>query len=134
MDRKEVMAFFNKRPRNCLVATANREGEVNVAVYGSPRMIDESTAVLATGDKRTFYYLKENPKAVMIVVEPGEIKQDSKGVRLYLEVSSIETQGDLFNEVREGVEKRVGKEAADGLQAAILFKITDIRPLIDPMS
>jgi len=134
MDRKEVMEFFNKRPRNCLICTANREGAVNVAVYGSPRMIDEDTVLLGTGDKRTYHYLKENPKAAIMVVEPGEIKHDSKAVRLYLEVSSIETQGDLFEEVREGVAKRVGKEAADGLQAAICLKITDVRPLIDPIN
>ena len=46
MDRKEDMEFFNKRPRNCLISTANSKGEMNVAVYGSPRMIDENTVVL----------------------------------------------------------------------------------------
>ena len=70
-------------------------------------MIDENTVVLAIGDRRTYHYLKENPKAAIIVVEPGEIKHDSKAVRLYLEVSSIETEGDIFEEVTEGVAKRV---------------------------
>ena len=46
MDRKEVMEFFNKRPRNCILCTATNQGDVNVAVYGSPRMIDEDTVVL----------------------------------------------------------------------------------------
>ena len=132
MDRKEVMAFFNKRPRNCLISTANKKGEVNVAVYGSPRMIDENTIVLGTGDKRSYLYLKDNPKAAIIVAEPGEIKHDTQAVRVYLEVTSIETKGDLFDEIREGVAQRAGKEAADGLQAAISFSITDIRPLMAP--
>ena len=133
MDRKEVMEFFNKMPRNCLISTANNKGEVNVAVYGSPRMIDENTVVLGTGDKRSYHYIKENPKAAIIVAEPGEIKHDTKAVRVYLEVASIDTQGDLFNEIKKGVATRAGKEAADGLQAAISFKITDVRPLIDPI-
>ena len=134
MDRKEIMAFFNKRPRNCLISTANSKGEVNVAVYGSPRMIDENTVVLGTGDKRSYKYLKENPKAAIIVAEPGEIKHDSAAVRVYLEVTSIDTEGDLFNQVKEGVAERAGKAAADGLHAAVSFKITDVRPLIDTRS
>ena len=32
MDRKELMDFFNHRPRNCLLVTLNDEGKVNVAV------------------------------------------------------------------------------------------------------
>ena len=32
MDRKELMDFFNHRPRNCLLVTSNDEGKVNVAV------------------------------------------------------------------------------------------------------
>ena len=133
MDRKEVMAFFNKRPRNCILCTATNQGDVNVAVYGSPRMIDEDTVVLGTGDKRSYRYLKENSKAAIIVAEPEEIKHDSKAIRVYLEVTSFDTEGDLFNEVKEGVASRVGKQAADGLQAAIRFKVTEVRPLIDPI-
>ena len=70
----------------------------------------------------------------LIVVEPGEIKHDSNGVRVYVEVTSIDTEGGLFNQVKEGVAGRAGKAAADGLQAAVSFKITDIRPLIDTMT
>ena len=133
MDRKEVMEFFNKRPRNCILCTATNQGDVNVAVYGSPRMIDKDTVVLGTGDKRSYRYLKENSKAAIIVAEPEEIKHDSKAIRVYLEVTSFDTEGDLFNEVKEGVAIRAGKQAADGLQAAIRFKVTEVRPLIDPI-
>ena len=133
MDRKEVMAFFNKRPRNCILCTATNQGDVNVAVYGSPRMIDEDTIVLGTGDKRSYRYLKENSKAAIILAEPEEIKHDSKAIRVYLEVTSFDTEGELYNEVKEGVAKRAGKQAADGLQAAIRFKVTEVRPLIDPI-
>jgi hypothetical protein len=133
MDRKEIMEFFNRRPRNCLIATANGQGDVNVAVYGSPRMIDENTVVLGTGDKRSYRYLKENSKAVIFVAGPGEIKHDSTAIRVYLEVTSFDTEGERFDKVKEGVASRAGKQAAEGLQAAICFKITDIRPLIAPL-
>ncbi|MFC1867188.1 pyridoxamine 5'-phosphate oxidase family protein [Thermodesulfobacteriota bacterium] len=132
MDRKEVMEFFNKRPRNCFISTANSKGDVNVAVYGSPQMIDENTVIFGIGNKRSYQYLRENSKAAIIVTEPGEITHDSIAVRLYLDVVSIDTEGDLYEEVKAGVAKRAGKEAADGFQAAIRLKITEVRPLIAP--
>ena len=131
MDRKEVMAFFNKRPRNCLLCTANKSGDVNVAAYGTPQMIDEDTVAFAAGDRRSYQYLMENPKAAIIVVDPGEIKHDSKAVRVYLELIAVETEGDLLNQFREAVAGRAGQEAADALQAAMRFEITEVRPLID---
>ena len=53
MDRKEVMEFFNKRPRVGTLSTANSEGDVNVAVFGSPQMVDEETVVMGIGRNRS---------------------------------------------------------------------------------
>ena len=49
MNRQELMALFNKYPRIGTLSTANTEGEVNVAVFGSPRMIDENTIIMGIG-------------------------------------------------------------------------------------
>ena len=133
MDRKEVMELFNHRPRNSLLITSNRKGKVNVAVYGSPRMIDENTVVLASRESRSYQYLRENPEAAIIVVEPGEIGRGSKGIRVYLELTAIETDGDLLNEFKKDVAGRAGKEAAEAIRAAMRFRITEVRPLIDPV-
>ena len=35
MDRKELMALFNKQPRIGVLATSNKLGNVNAAVFGS---------------------------------------------------------------------------------------------------
>ena len=133
MDRKELMQFFNQRPRNILLITSNGKGKVNGAVYGSPRMINENTVVLATRESRSYQYLRENPEAAIIVVEPGEISRDSRAVRVYLSLTAIETEGDLLNKFKEEVASRAGKEAAEGIKAVIRFKITEVRPLIDPI-
>jgi len=37
MDRKQVMEMFNRTTRICALATANKNGDVNAAVFGSPR-------------------------------------------------------------------------------------------------
>ena len=131
MDRKEVMELFNKRPRIGSLSTANRKGEVNVAIFGSPQMIDENTVIMGIGQNRSFGNLQENPKAVFIVVEPGETVMDWKGARVYLEAMDIETGGGFYEQIKENLAKSGGKGAADMIHAAVRFKITEVRPIVD---
>jgi hypothetical protein len=130
MDRKEVMEMFNRRSRIGALATSNKNGDVNVAVFGSPQMIDEDTVIMAIGDNRTNKYLQENPKASFIVVEPGDSPANWRGVRLYLEVAEFERYGEVLDSFRENIRKVAGKKSADAITAAIRFKIVDVRPLI----
>lgn len=131
MDRKELMALFNKQPRIGALATANKVGDVNVAVFGSPRMIDENTIVMGIGNNRSFRNLERNPKAVFIVMEPGETVMDWKGARVYLEALDLENKGPFFDEVRQGIAKAAGPQAAKMIYAAIRFNITEVRPIVD---
>jgi len=132
MDRKDVMSMFNKQARIGSLATANQQGEVNAAVFGSPRMIDRDTVIMAIGDNRSFRNLQENPKAVFLVVEPGETSGDWKGARVYLEVASFERYGELLDSLRENIRKVAGDRSANAIRAAVRFTITDVRPLIAP--
>jgi hypothetical protein len=131
MDRQQLMGLFNKKPRIGTLSTATSRGDVNVAVFGSPQMIDENTVVMGIGDNRSFRNLRENPKAVFIVMEPGATVMDWKGARVYLEVLDIETGGGFYDLIRDNIEKSSGKQAADMIYAAIRFKITDVRPIVD---
>lgn len=133
MERTEVMELFNKRPRIGSLATASIKGDVNAAVFGSPRMIDENTVVMGIGHSRTLQNLQENPKAVFIVMEPADVSKDWKGARVYLEALVIDTEGPFFEQIKENSAKAVGKEAAERIRAAIRFKIKEVRRLIDPL-
>lgn len=132
MDRKQVMEMFNKQARVGALATANKSGDVNAAVFGSPRMIDEDTVIMAIGDNRSFKNLQENPKASFIVIEPGTSPATWKGARLYLEVDTFERYGEVLDSFRENIRKVAGNRSADAIVAAIRFKIVDVRPLIAP--
>lgn len=132
MDRKQVMEMFNKQTRIGALATTNNNGDVNAAVFGSPRMIDQDTVIMAIGDNRSFRNLQENPKASFIVVEPGDSPTDWKGVRLYLEVESFERYGELLDSFREKIRKVAGNKSANAIIAAIRFKVKNVRPLIAP--
>ena len=131
MNRQDVMELFNKSPRIGTLSTANRQGDVDVAVFGSPQMIDENTVIMGIGKNRSLRYLQENPKAVFIVMEPGKSLMDWKGARVYLEALDIETGGGFFDEVKAGITAAAGKQAGDMIRAAIRFKITEVRPIVD---
>jgi Pyridoxamine 5'-phosphate oxidase len=132
MNRKEVMEMFNKQSRIGALATANKNGDVNAAVFGSPQMIDEDTVIMAIGDNRSYQYLQENPKASFIVIEPGDSPASWRGMRLYLEVADFERYGEVLDSFRENIRKVAGNKSADAITAAIRFKILDVRPLIAP--
>lgn len=131
MDRKELMEIFNKRPRIGALATSNKEGDVNAAVFGSPRMIDENTVIMGIGENRSFRNLQRNPKAVFIVMEPGDTVMNWKGARVYLEAVDMETEGDFFDQIKQNIVKAAGQQAGDMIHAAIRFKITEVRPIVD---
>jgi len=131
MNRKELMALFNKWPRIGTLSTANKIGDVNVAIFGSPKMIDENTVVMGIGENRSFRNLQRNPKAVFIVMEPGQTVIDWKGARVYLEAVDIETSGQLYDEIKHDLAKAAGQQAPAMIHAAIRFRITEVRRLVD---
>lgn len=130
MDRRSVMKMFNRQTRIGALATSNKKGDVNAAVFGSPRMIDEDTVIMAIGENRSLQYLKENPKASFIVIEPGDSPTDWKGARIYLELDTFERYGELLDSFRENIRKVAGDKSANAIVAAVRFKVTDVRPLI----
>ena len=66
-----LMEYFNKQPRIGTLSTSSQDGKVDVALIGSPWMVDEKTVIIALAKNRTFSNLQENPHAVYMIMEPG---------------------------------------------------------------
>lgn len=126
-----LMEYFNKQPRLGTLSTADKSGKVNSAYFGSPRMVDEETIFMGLGNNRTFANLQENPKAVFMVMEPGKTIKDWKGVRIYVTMIDCQTSGKKLDQLKAGVAKHAGENAAKMMHAAVTFKIQEIRPLAD---
>src|SRR5512135_52797 len=103
-----LMEYFNKQPRLGVLSTANKEGQVNSAYFGSPRMIDETTIIMSLAKNRTFANLQENPNACYLIMEPGKIMPEWKGVRIYLEMKECQTSGDKVDMMRKQIIERAG--------------------------
>ena len=123
--------YFNKQPRIGTLSTASKDGQVDAACFGSPRMIDEKTVVMSVRNGRTFANLRENPNAVFMIIEPGKTLPEWKGVRVYLKMIGYETSGEKVEAMRKAVAQRVGEEAAKAMHAVITLEIQDVRPLSD---
>jgi hypothetical protein len=128
---KKLMEYFNKQPRLGCMSTSGKDGKVNVACFGSPRMVDEKTVVMALRKNRTFDNLRENPNAVFMIMEPGKTSSEWKGVRVYLKMKEYETSGEKIEKARAQAAKAVGEEAAKAIYAAVTFEIGEVRPIVD---
>ena len=86
-----LVEYFNKQPKLGVISTSSKDGKVDSVICGSPRMIDEKTAIVALGGGRTFANLQGNPNAVFMVMEPGAGILHWKGIRVYLRMKEFVT-------------------------------------------
>jgi hypothetical protein len=127
----KLMDYFNKSPRIGTLSTASKNGNVDAAVFGSPRMTDEKTVVMGLGKNRTLKNLQENPHAVYLIMEPGKSLMEWKGVRVYLKMKSSATSGPQLDAYKSQIAKVAGPDAAKMIHAAVTFEVTELRPLVD---
>ena len=74
--------YFDNAKGHGVLATANAEGKVNVAVYSRPHFIDEETIAYIMTERLTHENLKSNPHAAYIFIEASD--KLFTGKRLYL--------------------------------------------------
>ncbi len=127
----KLMEYFNKQPRLGALGTAGKDGKVNIAYFGSPRMIDEKTIFQGMGKNRSFANLQENPNAVYMIMEPGKTVTEWKGVRIYLKMTECQTSGEKLDGIKAEIAKAAGEGAAKMMHAAVTFEVQEIRPLAD---
>ncbi len=127
----KLMEYFNKRPRIATLSTADKNGKIDNAVFGSPQMTDVKTVVLLLRKNRTLVNIQENPYAVLTIMEPGETHEDWKGVRVYLKMIDFQTSGELLETRRRNAIRSIGEAKAKLIQAAVTLEIYEVRPIDD---
>jgi hypothetical protein len=128
---QKLIEYFNKQPRLGCLSTANKEGKADVAILGSPQMVDEKTVIMSLRNNRTFANLQENPYAVFAIMEPGKTAPEWKGLRVYLKMTKYETSGELLHMFKTQLAKRVSEVVAKLAYAAVTFEVYEVRPIID---
>ncbi|MHC4456111.1 MAG: pyridoxamine 5'-phosphate oxidase family protein [Planctomycetota bacterium] len=87
--------YFENRQGLGVLATADSEGMVDLAIYARPRVIDEASIAFVMREHLSYLNLKSNPHAAYMFVEQGE---GYTGKRLYLtKTREICAHGDASN-------------------------------------
>jgi len=128
---EEVFEIANKPGRIGVLATASKQGDPNVAYFGSPHLMEDGTIIMGLGNNRTLKNLEENPKAVFFTITESPVTFNTPGYRLYLEVQEIQKNGLIIDGVRDKIAEHAGAEAAKMIVAGVVFSITDIRTLLE---
>jgi len=127
---KEIIDVVNSPGRIGTLGTADKQGQPNVAYFGSPQLFADGTIVLGLGNNQTLKNLAENPLAVFFCIADSPVTFTTPGYRLYLKVREIQKQGPIIEGVKKAIAEHAGAEAAKGIAAGVIFDVTQIRPLM----
>jgi hypothetical protein len=109
-----------------ILATADSDGTVDLAIYAKPHVIDETTIAFVMRERLTHQNLKSNPHAAYMFVEQGE---GYAGKRLYLTKIREETNTSLVEMLRRK-QPEICALYDDSNKYLVHFQIDDIWPLV----
>ena len=118
--------YFQTAEGTGILATADSDGNVDLAIYACPHMIDDETIVLVMADKLSHTNLQTNPKAAYMFIEKTK---GYSGKRLYLQKIREENDAELVQSIRRRKRYDEEGETVSG-SSAVYFKVTKIRPLV----
>jgi hypothetical protein len=89
--------YFETKKGFGVLATADKKGMVDAAIYSRPHFITPNTLAFIMADKLSHANLKKNPYAVYIFQEAGP---GYKGLRLYIKKTKEEKNSPLIPMMR----------------------------------
>jgi len=93
----DLHAYFEQTKGTGVLATADREGKVNAAIFARPHILDDGRLAFIMTDRLTHYNLTQNPCATFLFHEDGPGYQ---GKRLYLRKIHEEQDSELLHSLR----------------------------------
>lgn len=119
--------YFKTKNGNGVLATANSDGKVNVAVYAKPFVENDSTIAFVTTNRLTYANLQSNPQAAYLFLESGGVYG---GKRLFLtKIQELKGEDVTQPELKERYEKAV-KTYKNEQFTVVFFRVNEIRQLI----
>lgn len=119
MNMKE---YFENAAGIGVLATADSEGKVDVAIYARPHVMDEETIAFIMPDRLTHHNLQSNPHAAYLFKEEGP---KYVGKRLFLTKVKEEKDTELLNSLRR---KSYGEDREG--RYLVYFKVDKVLPVV----
>ncbi len=86
--------FFENAKATGILATSDSKGNVDIALYAKPFVIDEKTIAFIMLHKQSYKNIQENPKAAYMFLQ-----ENYQGKRLYLKKVKEENDQTKINEM-----------------------------------
>ena len=109
-----------------VLATANKEGEVNAAIFAPPHVIDKNQVAFIMRDRLTHKNLQSNPFATYLFMEEGAFYM---GTRLFLKKRKEDSNSKLIESMSRSC-LPPDEEKARGPKFIVYFEITKTLPLV----
>jgi hypothetical protein len=123
----ELKEYFKKTDGIGILATADEDGRVDVAIYSKPYVSGDGKVVFIMGDRLTRKNLKSNPHAAYLFMESGP---GFSGKRLFMTMERESTGGDeQDSELRDWYKQVKENYPDEGLYLGY-FRIYEVLPLV----
>ena len=120
--------YFENNKGVGVLATADADGKVNVAVYARPHFLDpedDESLAFIMNERLSYANIQANPHAAYLFVEEGD---EYVGKRLTLTKTSEEHDQEKIKSLRR---RKLPDECYEGkTQHLVHFRIDGVRPLI----
>jgi hypothetical protein len=122
----DLAEYFENQKGSGVLATADDQGRVDVAVYARPHVIDSETIAFIMPDRLTHHNLQSNNHAAYLFMERGP---GYKGIRLFLTKVREEEDSELLHSIRR---RKYASEKGEeeGSRFLVFFKVDKVLPLI----
>lgn len=123
----KISEYFEKKKGRGVIATADPEGKVGVAVYARPHFIDEKTVAFIMADRLMHKNVQSNPHVAYLFLESGD---RYVGKRLYLTKIKEEKDSALIDKIRRKESCPVYDKYRDRTRYLVYFHVDKVLPLI----
>ena len=122
----ELNEYLEKTEGTGILATADADGKVDIAIYARCHVIGTGTVGLIMRGRLSHRNLQSNPYAAYMFIEKGNSYQ---GKRLYLKKTREETDSEVIEALRRKP-KQEYSDASDEETYLVYFHVEGVRPLV----
>ena len=120
-----LSAYFPSVKGMGVLATSDSDGNVDIAIYSRPYIIDEKTIAFSMLERLSYANVQSNPKAAYLFIEKGE---GYAGTRLYLTETGEEKDPQRIKEIKQQHSK--SRSPDETPKHLVYFTVDKIRPLV----
>lgn len=121
----DLQSYFEKTKGTGVLATADKEGKVDVAIYAKPHVMDKDTVAFIMADRLTHHNLQSNSQAAYLFKEDGA---GYKGTRFFLTKLREEQDTELLYSIRS--KRYTGGKEEGKPRFLVFFRVDKILPLV----